>query len=46
MTRSAMDLVWLVPALPLLGFALNGTIALVRPQAKRTVSLIGVGSRQ
>ncbi|MGH8896223.1 MAG: NADH-quinone oxidoreductase subunit L, partial [Egibacteraceae bacterium] len=38
-----MDLVWLVPALPLLGFFLNGTLALVRPQAKGAVSAIGVG---
>ena len=38
-----MDLVWLVPALPLLGFLLNGTLALARPQAKRAVSAIGVG---
>jgi len=38
-----MDLVWLVPALPLLGFVLNGTLALVRPQAKSAVSAIGVG---
>ncbi len=38
-----MDLIWLVPALPLLGFFLNGALALVRPQAKRTVSAIGVG---
>ena len=34
---------WLVPALPLLGFVLNGALALARPGAKRAVSLIGVG---
>src|SRR6266704_1987639 len=34
---------WLVPALPLLGFVLNGVLALARPAAKRVVSLIGVG---
>jgi NADH:ubiquinone oxidoreductase subunit 5 (subunit L)/multisubunit Na+/H+ antiporter MnhA subunit len=38
-----MDFVWLVPALPLLGFLLNGTLSLVRPQAKTAVSAIGVG---
>ncbi len=38
-----MQLVWLVPLLPLLGFVLNGTIALTRPQAKTAVSLIGPG---
>ena len=43
MTRTAMDLVWLVPLLPLLGFVLNGTVALVRPTAKTAVSVIGVG---
>jgi NADH-quinone oxidoreductase subunit L len=34
---------WLVPALPLVGFVLNGVLALARPRAKRGVSLIGVG---
>jgi len=29
--------VWLVPALPLLGFVLNGALALLRPGAKRAV---------
>ncbi len=43
MTGTATDLIWLVPALPLLGFALNGALALVRPGAKRAVSVIGVG---
>jgi NADH-quinone oxidoreductase subunit L len=43
MTGSPLGLVWLVPALPLAGFLLNGTLALVRPQAKRTVTTIGVG---
>ena len=38
-----MQLVWLVPLLPLLGFVLNGTIALTRPRAKTAVSLIGPG---
>jgi NADH-quinone oxidoreductase subunit L len=43
MTRTALDLVWLVPLLPLLGFVLNGMLALVRPTAKAAVSVIGVG---
>ena len=38
-----MDRVWLVPALPLLGFLLNGALSLARPTAKRAVTLIGVG---
>jgi NADH-quinone oxidoreductase subunit L len=42
MTHTAMDLVWLIPILPLLGFVLNGTLALVRPAAKTAVSVIGV----
>jgi NADH-quinone oxidoreductase subunit L len=44
MTRSAMDLVWLVPALPLLGFVLNGALALSGVRIKGLVSAIGVGS--
>ena len=38
-----MNLVWLVPALPLLGFLVNGTIAFVRPRTKGLVSVVGVG---
>ena len=38
-----MHWVWLVPLLPLAGFVLNGALALVRPGAKRAVSVIGVG---
>ncbi len=38
-----MSLVWLVPALPLLGFLVNGAIAFARPKAKRLVSSVGVG---
>ncbi|OLB06060.1 MAG: NADH-quinone oxidoreductase subunit L [Gemmatimonadetes bacterium 13_2_20CM_69_27] len=34
---------WVVPALPLLGFLLNGALALWRPHAKTAVSAIGVG---
>jgi NADH-quinone oxidoreductase subunit L len=39
-----MNLVWLVPALPLLGFLLNGTLALTKWRAKALVSVFGVGS--
>ena len=37
------DLLWLVPALPLAGFLVNGVLALARPAAKGAVSAIGVG---
>ncbi len=43
MTGTALDLVWLVPALPLTGFVLNGALALFRPRAATAVSVIGVG---
>jgi len=36
-------LVWLVVALPLAGFLLNGLIHFVRPQTKTAVSVVGVG---
>ena len=39
-----MNLVWLVPALPLLGFLLNGTLALTKSRTKGLVSAFGVGS--
>jgi NADH-quinone oxidoreductase subunit L len=35
--------VWLVIVLPFIGFLANGLISLVRPQAKSTVTAIGVG---
>jgi NADH-quinone oxidoreductase subunit L len=35
--------VWLTVALPLLGFLVNGALALRRPQAKDAVSIVGVG---
>jgi len=38
------DWAWLTVALPFLGFLVNGAIALTSPQAKRVVSVIGVGS--
>jgi NADH-quinone oxidoreductase subunit L len=43
MTGTAVDLIWLAPALALLGFVLNGTVALTRPAAKTLVSVIGAG---
>jgi NADH-quinone oxidoreductase subunit L len=43
MTGTAIDLVWLAPALALLGFVLNGSLAIARPAAKTAVSVIGVG---
>ena len=43
MTGTAVDLIWLAPALALLGFVLNGTLALARPAMKTAVSIIGVG---
>jgi NADH-quinone oxidoreductase subunit L len=39
----ATRLAWLTIALPLLGFVLNGLISMVRPQARRLVSLVGPG---
>jgi NADH-quinone oxidoreductase subunit L len=39
-----LSLLWVVPALPLLGFVVNGTVALTRPTAKRAVSIVGVGT--
>jgi NADH-quinone oxidoreductase subunit L len=35
--------IWLTIALPLLGFLVNGTLALVRPNSKGLVSLVGAG---
>src|SRR3954466_14125556 len=37
------SLVWLAVAFPLLGFLVNGTLALRRPGAKNAVSAVGVG---
>ena len=39
----AIPWIGLTVLLPLLGFLVNGTLALVRPQAKRVVSLVGTG---
>ena len=44
MPAAPLSLLWVVPALPLLGFAVNGTLALGRPGAKRAVSIVGVGT--
>jgi len=41
---TAADLVGLTILLPFLGFVANGVIAFVRPQEKRLVSIVGVGS--
>ena len=41
---TAADLVGLTILLPFLGFVVNGVIAFTRPQAKRLVSIVGVGS--
>ena len=38
-----ISLVWLAVALPLLGFLVNGALALTRPGAKKAVSVVGVG---
>jgi NADH-quinone oxidoreductase subunit L len=44
MDATVSRLLWTVPALPLLGFVVNGVLALWRPAAKTAVSVIGVGS--
>jgi len=44
MPAPPLSLLWVVPALPLVGFVVNGTLALTRPTAKRVVSLVGVGT--
>jgi len=41
MTGTAVDLIWLAPALALLGFVANGALVFVRPTAKTLVSVIG-----
>jgi NADH-quinone oxidoreductase subunit L len=43
MPTSLLSALWVVPALPLLGFLVNGALALWRPHAKTAVSTIGVG---
>jgi len=44
MPTPPLSLLWVVPALPLLGFVVNGTLSLTRPTAKRAVSIVGVGT--
>ena len=39
-----LALLWVVPALPLLGFAVNGMLALTGTRARRVVSVVGVGT--
>src|SRR5881396_1186023 len=43
MPISAPGALWVVPALPLLGFVVNGALALWRPSARTAVSVVGVG---
>ncbi|OLB08374.1 MAG: NADH-quinone oxidoreductase subunit L [Gemmatimonadetes bacterium 13_2_20CM_1_70_33] len=43
MSLPPLTLLWVVPALPLAGFVVNGALALAAPGAKRAVSLVGVG---
>ena len=43
MTETAVDLIWLAPALALLGFVLNGALVFTRPNAKTLVSVVGAG---
>ncbi len=43
MPGTVLPYLWLVPALPLAGFAVNGALALLAPDKKRLVSVVGVG---
>ncbi|MGH7704011.1 MAG: NADH-quinone oxidoreductase subunit L [Gemmatimonadales bacterium] len=38
-----LELTWLAVAFPVAGFLVNGALALWRPEAKRTVSVVGAG---
>ena len=38
-----VDQIWLVVALPFVGFLVNGWLSFYRPQAKTAVSAVGVG---
>jgi NADH-quinone oxidoreductase subunit L len=40
---NALAVTWLLPALPLAGFIINGTLALTGSRNKRAVSVVGVG---
>src|SRR5204862_388403 len=44
MPAPPLSLLWVVPALPLAGFVVNGALALTRPTARRAVSIVGVGT--
>jgi len=44
LTGTAADWVGLAILLPFAGFLVNGALAFVRPRARRTVSVVGVGS--
>jgi len=44
MPAPPLSQLWVLPALPLVGFVVNGTLALTRPTAKRAVSIVGVGT--
>jgi NADH-quinone oxidoreductase subunit L len=44
MAALPLSLLWVVPALPLAGFLVNGTMALGGIRAKRAVSIVGVGT--
>ena len=44
MAALPLSLLWVVPALPLAGFLVNGTRALGGIRAKRAVSIVGVGT--
>ena len=43
-TPPSLSLLWVVPALPLLGFVVNGLLALTGARTKRAVSIVGVGT--
>jgi NADH-quinone oxidoreductase subunit L len=43
-TVAPLSLLWVVPALPLAGFLVNGAMALTGVRAKRPVSIVGVGA--
>ena len=44
MPAPPLSLLWVVPALPLLGFVVNGALALAGARTKRAVSIVGVGT--
>jgi NADH-quinone oxidoreductase subunit L len=44
MMPESVGFAWLIVLLPLAGFVANGWLSFVRPDAKRAVSVIGVGS--